>query len=113
MQVLSKAEVSALTLDFELAWKPTDQDIDLLQNTVHPPIVYYEDPLGMPVHPLEAKTEITIPIGKAVLAKMQAFSRLTDLPVPVLISRLLDMEATQYGHFDLIFRLRLASSTGH
>lgn len=106
-------ETSVPTLALDFIWKPTDREFDLLLQTILPESHPFEVEGMQNGNPLFRFVEVDVPIKVHVLRKLQVLADHFEMSVSHLISRLLDMEVTQYGQFDLQHRLQLVSTSQH
>jgi hypothetical protein len=100
-------QTSVPTLNIDFTWKPNDHEYDLLLQTILPVRHPFEIEATREGNPLFRRLDVTVPIKLHVVRKLQVFADHFELSLGELVSRLLDMEVTQYGQFDMQHRLRL------
>jgi len=105
--------MSVPTLDIDFVWKPTEQEYDLLQQTILPEYHPFEVEGTLEGNPLFCFVEMNAPIKLHVLRKLQVLADHFEISLSHLISRLLDMEVTQYGQFDMEYRLTMSAGNSH
>jgi len=100
-------------LAFEFIWKPSESEHRDLMWTLFPeqagfgPLYESNAPA---IHPV---SNITVPVGPALQTKLECFAMASDLPLSEVARRLLEMEVTLYGHFDLRAALSLVGDNCH
>lgn len=112
MEVTTNREASAPTLNLDFVWKPTEADKELLDGTVFFPDIT-EFTSIKPGDPLLRTSEVSVSLERHVLCKLEALAGWAGISVPHLVNRMVNVEVTQYGHFDLRARLQLVSTSPH